>query len=211
MGLVFPLKKPNHNTVLGEESDSSSALELWTCYLQGLPTAASKKHTRPSSSTIQTWMLGHFGRREPRSPFTSEKLRLKDCQGWATSRLDCRGAGKVEQERRKRKGQWKQEWPCAPVIFAFLKGDLPRDLPPDGAGDLPLAAVRHAGCTEPGRSPSTAPGAVSHLPSEAAAHRGLQTGRALQGERQTHQPFLEQRGHSREQSGSPQTTVLSVL
>ena len=54
---------------------------------------------------------------------------------------------------------------------------------PDGAGDLPLAAVHHAGRAEPGRSPAAAPGAVSHLPSETAARRGLQTHRALQGER----------------------------
>ena len=78
------------------------------------------------------------------------------------------------------------------MIFAFLKGDLSRDLPPDGAGDLPLAAVHHAGRAEPGRSPAAASGAVSHLPSEAAAHRGFQTRRALQGERQIRQPFPEQ-------------------
>lgn len=93
------------------------------------------------------------------------------------------------------------------MIFAFLKGDLPRDLPPDGAGDLPLAAVHHAGRAEPGRSAPAAPGAVSHLPAEAAARRGLQTRGTLPGERQTHR----QRGQSGQESGSPQTTELNVL
>lgn len=91
-------------------------------------------------------------------------------------------------------------------MFAFPKGDLSRDLPPDGAGDLPLAAVHHAGRPEPGRGPPAAPGAVSHLPSEAAARRGLQAGGALPGERQTHQPFLEQgdRAGSRRAHPKPQ-------
>ena len=39
--------KTKQHTVLGEERDSSTALWLWTFYLQGLPTAASKKHTLP--------------------------------------------------------------------------------------------------------------------------------------------------------------------
>lgn len=79
-------------------------------------------------------------------------------------------------------------------MFAFPKGDLSRDLPPDGAGDLPLAAVHHAGRPQPGRSPAAAPGAVSHLPSEAAARRGLQAGRALPGERQTRPSHARSKG-----------------
>ncbi|XP_055565890.1 archaemetzincin-1 isoform X2 [Falco cherrug] len=71
-------------------------------------------------------------------------------------------------------------YPCETWSFTFSKflpgqGDLPRDLPPDGAGDLPLAAVHHAGRAEPGRSPAAASGAMSHLPSETAACCGLQT------------------------------------
>lgn len=98
-----------------------------------------------------------------------------------------RGRGTAEEEEEGAAGMTMRY--CD--FFAFLKGDLSRDLPPDGAGDLPLAAVHHAGRAEPGRSPAAASGAVSHLPSEAAARRGLQTHRALQGERQSHQPFLE--------------------
>uniref|UniRef100_A0A8C5UE48 Archaelysin family metallopeptidase 1 n=1 Tax=Malurus cyaneus samueli TaxID=2593467 RepID=A0A8C5UE48_9PASS len=76
-------------------------------------------------------------------------------------------------------------YPCETWSFTFSKflpgqGDLPRDLPPDGAGDVPLAAVHHAGRPEPGRGAAAAPGAVPHLPAQAAARRGLQTHRALQ-------------------------------
>lgn len=77
------------------------------------------------------------------------------------------------------------------MIFAFLTGDLPRDLPPDGPGDVPLAAVHHAGRAEPGRGPAAAAGALPHLPPQAAVRRGLQAGRALQGEWQSPRPFLE--------------------
>lgn len=36
------------------------------------------------------------------------------------------------------------------LISVFPTGDLSRDLPPDGPGDVPLAAVHHAGRAEPG-------------------------------------------------------------
>ncbi|XP_019493036.1 PREDICTED: archaemetzincin-1 isoform X2 [Hipposideros armiger] len=76
-------------------------------------------------------------------------------------------------------------YPCEAWSFTFSTflpghGNVPRALPPAGPGELPLAALPHAGGAQPGRGPATAPGPVSHLPEEAAARPGLQAGGEVQ-------------------------------
>lgn len=61
-------------------------------------------------------------------------------------------------------------------------GHVPRALPPPRPGALPLAPLRHAGGTQPGRGPAAAPGPLSRLPAEAAACPGLQACGQVQGE-----------------------------
>uniref|UniRef100_A0A8C7AFB7 Archaelysin family metallopeptidase 1 n=1 Tax=Neovison vison TaxID=452646 RepID=A0A8C7AFB7_NEOVI len=76
-------------------------------------------------------------------------------------------------------------YPCEAWSFTFGKflpghGHMSRALPSPGAGELPLAALPHAGGAQPGRGPAAAPGPLSHLSAEAAARPRLQARRQVQ-------------------------------